>query len=81
MLLCNNVIHYICLAVTVVTLQKSAAAWSYVRQRRIKKCLYNLTVKLSLLTSEVLSCSSQQLVENVEGALIFGLTNSSGFLQ
>lgn len=32
-------------------------------------------------TSEMLSSSSQQLVENVEGALVFGLADSSGLLQ
>lgn len=35
---------------------------------------------LSLLTLKVLSGSCQQLVKNVEGALIFGLTDGSGFL-
>lgn len=36
---------------------------------------------LSGLTSEVLSSSSQQLVENVKGALFLRLANSSGFFQ
>lgn len=36
---------------------------------------------IGLFTSEMLSGSSQQLVENVEGAFIFGLTNGSGFFQ
>lgn len=33
------------------------------------------------LTSQMFSCSSQQLVEDVESSLVFGLTNSSGLLQ
>lgn len=38
-------------------------------------------VSASPPTSEMLSSSSQQLVEHMEGALVFGLTDSSGLLQ
>ena len=34
-----------------------------------------------LLTLEVLSSSGQELVEDVEGALVFGLTDGPGLLQ
>lgn len=37
--------------------------------------------RLSALTAEVLSSSSQQLVENMERSLFFCLTNRSGFFQ
>ncbi|TNN58558.1 hypothetical protein EYF80_031178 [Liparis tanakae] len=40
-----------------------------------------LFIRIAPLTSEVLSGSGQQAVENVEGPLIFGLSDGSGLLQ
>lgn len=55
---------------------------NYVTQKYNPKTSHGLELlKLGLLTFEVLPGSSQQLIKNVEGTLIFGLTNSSGFFQ
>lgn len=46
-------------------------------------CLYGLygLDGLDLLTLEVLPGARQQLVEHVEGPLVFGLSDGSGLLQ
>lgn len=43
--------------------------------------MFGREARTSPPTSEMLSSSSQQLVEDVESALVFGLTDGSGFLQ
>ena len=41
----------------------------------------NVLYGLDVLTLEVLPCARQQLVEHVEGPLVFGLADGSGLLQ